>query len=128
MKQNGKQLAVWGILLQLGLLFGPAVVAFSMLRSFAELSKSSKIQHEVLVYDLNHVLYATAVGMIVSLIGVVLLLIALFGAKYRASWFKTDMWTLAVLWFFILPFGTILSVIVMLYLSKHNYEFTEPSP
>jgi len=99
-----------------------------MLRGFAELAKNNEAQHEALASDISLALYATAGGMALSLIGAILLLVALFGAKYRATWFKTTMWILAALWLFSIPIGTILGIIVMVYLSKHSNEFTEPSP
>ncbi len=128
MKENGKQLALWGVILQFGFLIGIAGTVVGMLRAFAELSKNSEAQPEALASDISLALYTTAGGMVLSLIGAVLLLVALFGARYRAAWFKTAMWILAVLWLFSIPIGTILGIIVMLYLSKHSNEFTEPAP
>ena len=128
MKENGKQLAIWGIVLQFGFLIGLAGTVIGMLRAFAELAQENAAQPEALASDISLALYTTAGGMVVSLIGGILLLVALFGTKYRASWFKTAMWILAVLWLFSIPIGTILGIIVMVYLSKHSNEFTEPSP
>ena len=128
MKKNGKQLAIWGIVLQFGSLIGLAGTVIGMLRAFEKLAQEKAPQAEALASDISRALYATAGGTALSLIGAILLLVALFGDKYRASWFKTAMWILAVLWLFCIPIGTILGIIVIVYLSKHNNEFTEPSP
>ena len=128
MKENGKQLALWGVVLQFGFLIGFAGTVIGMIRAFAEVTKNSEVQPQTLPSDISLALYTTAGGMILSLIGVVLLLVALFGAKYRASWFKTAMWILAVLWLFSIPVGTILGIIVMIYLSKHSNDFADPLP
>ena len=99
-----------------------------MVRIFAEFAKDSAAQQEALASDISRILYTTVGGIVLSVMGVILLLVALIGAKYRASWFKTAMWILAVLWLFSIPIGTILGIIVLVYLSKHSNEFTEPSP
>ncbi len=100
MKENGKQLAVWGIVLQFGFLIGLAGTVIGMFRAFGELAQENAAQPEALASDISLALYTTAGGMVLSLIGAILLLVALFGAKYRASWFKAAMWILAVLWLF----------------------------
>ena len=127
MKHNGKQIALLGVILQLGFVIGLAGTVIGMLRAFAELSKNSHAQPEALASHISLALYTTAGGMILSIIGVVLLFIALFGTKYRAPWFKTAMLILAILWLFHIPIGTILGAIVLIYLSKHSNEFTEPA-
>lgn len=128
MKENGKHLAIWGMVLQFGFLIGLAGTVIGMLQAFGKLTPENTAQPEALASDISLALYTTVGGIVLSLIGSILFLIALFGAKYRASWFKTAMWILAVLWLFSIPIGTILGIIVMAYLSKHGNEFAEPSP
>ena len=124
MKDSGKRLTVWGIVLQpLGFIVGLAGMVTGILQAFAELGKHSDIRTEILVTHIRFALYTSAVGVIVSCVGGILLLIALFRIKYRASWFKAAMWMLAILWLLNIPVGTILGIIVMPYLSKHGAEF-----
>ena len=128
MNSNGKQLAIWGVVLQFGFLIGLAGTVIGMLRAFEKLAEENASQPEALTSGISLALYTTAGGMALSLIGTVLVLVALFGAKYRAAWFKTAMWILAILWLFSIPIGTILGVVTIIYLSKHSNEFAEPSP
>ncbi|MBP7274824.1 MAG: MotA/TolQ/ExbB proton channel family protein [Kiritimatiellae bacterium] len=128
MNESGKPLAIWGMVLQFGSLIGLAGTVSGMVRIFAEFAKDSAAQQEALASDISRILYTTVGGIVLSVMGVILLLVALIGAKYRASWFQTIMWILAILWLFSFPFGTALGIFVMVYLSKHSTEFTKPSP
>ncbi len=75
------------------------------------------------------VLYATAVGSVVALVGIILILVALFGVRYRAPWFLTALWVLSILWLRSSPpIGPILGIVVIVYLVIHRSEFTEQSP
>lgn len=67
---------------------------------------------------------AILIAGITQVTGVILTLVALWKIGYRASWFRTALWTLAVVWLAFAPVGTILGVIVILYLVKHAREFT----
>ena len=126
--EKGKQLALWGVGLQFGFAVGVVGTVIGLILAFGELSQNGQAQPEALASDISLALYTTVGGMLLSLVGVVLLLMSLFGAKYRAPWFKTAMWIFAILWLFNVPIGTIVGIVVMLYLSKYNHEFTEPSP
>ena len=126
MPTKGKYLAVWGLIFQAGYIFGIVVSIIGMLRAFPQLADATTIASQVaLAADISLSLYATAIGITLVIVGAVLLCTALFGVKYRASWFKTAMWLMSVIWLLSLPIGIILGIIVIFYLSKHNNEFTE---
>lgn len=126
MPTKGKYLAIWGLILQTGYIFGIVVSIIGMLRAFPQLADATTIPSQVaLAADITLSLYATAIGITLGIVGAVLLCTALFGVKYRASWFKTAMWIMSVLWLLTSPIGIILGIIVMFYLSKHKNEFTE---
>ncbi len=126
MPTKGKYLAISGLVLQFGYLIGTAGTVVGMLRAFSRLHDSAATDTQVaLASDISLALYTTAIGLAVSLVGIFLLCIALFGNKYRAPWFRIVMWILSVLWLLSFPIGTIIGVIVMIYLSNHNNEFTQ---
>ena len=128
MPTKGKYLAIWGLILQAGYIFGIVVSIIGMFRAFPQLADATTIGTQVsFAADIARSLYATAIGITLGIVGTVLLCTALFGVKYRASWFKTAMWIMAVLWLLTSPIGIILGIIVMFYLSKHKDEFTEQS-
>ena len=126
MSAKGKQLAIWGVVLQLGCPIGIAFSVVGMVRAFSEMSRSGKFYSpETLASNISLGLYASFIGGLISLVGAVLLSITLFGVKYRASWFRTAMWIISVLWLLNIPLGTILGIIVMVYLSNHKAEFVQ---
>ena len=124
--KKGKRLAICGVILQFGFVIGVVGTVIGMICAFAELTQGGETNIEALAAHISLALYAKVVGLLVSLVGVILLFVALFGKKYRASWFKTAMWIIAILWMFSIPIGTILGIVVIVYLSKHKEEFTEP--
>ena len=126
MPTKGKYLALTGLVLQLGPVFGMMSTAACMIQAFSRLQNTTSTQApEALASDISLALYSTAICMGVSIVGIILLCIALFGTKYRAPWFKTAMWILSILWLFNIPIGTIIGIIVMIYLSNHKNEFTQ---
>jgi len=125
MNQKGKQLAIWGIALQLGTVVGLIGTIIGMVRAFSRLAESETAQTAALAYDISIALYTTAAGSVVALVGIILILVALFGARYRAPWFQTVLWILSILWLLSFPIGTILGIVVIVYLVNHRTEFTD---
>jgi len=123
---KGKQLAIWGVVLQLGTIVGLVGTIIGLIRAFGKVAQSGTARPEALASELGIALYTTAAGMILSLVGVVFILVALFAVRYRAPWFETALWVLSVLWLLCVPAGTVLGIVVILYLIKHRREFREP--
>ena len=128
MNQKGKQLAIWGVILQPGTVVGLVGTLIGMLRALRKLAQGDPAQTEALATDISTALYATVVGSTLALIGTVLILVALFGLRYRAPWFHVALWILAVLWLLCFPIGTILGIVIIVYLAKNRDEFTEYTP
>lgn len=128
MNQEGKNLAIWGIALQLGMVVGLIGTIIGMVRAIGRLVESETAQSAALANDISIALYTTAAGSVVALVGIILILVALFGTRYRAPWFRTVLWVLSILWLLSFPIGTILGIIVMVYLVNHKAEFTERTP
>ena len=126
MEINGKYLAMGGLVLQAGHFLGLFGTIAGMSHAFTRLADTSAAETQAaLASDMALALYTTAIGIAIAIIGVLPLLIALFGVKYRARWFKTAMWIMAVLWLLSGPLGIVIGIIVMLYLTKHRNEFNE---
>ena len=125
MNQKGKNIAIWGIALQLGTVVGLIGTIVGMVRAFGRLAESETAQRAALANDISIAVYTTAAGSLVALVGIILILVALFGARYRAPWFRTVLWVLSVLWLLSFPIGTGFGICVMVYLVTHNAEFTE---
>lgn len=130
MNQKGKQLAIWGVILQFGTVVGLVGTVVGMVRAFSRLvglAEPGTIPVSDLSADLSIALYTTVVGSLLALVGIVFILIALLGIRYRAAWFRTALWFLSFLWLLWFPIGTILGIVIIVYLINHKNEFSEPS-
>ncbi|MFZ4655289.1 MAG: MotA/TolQ/ExbB proton channel family protein [Methylococcaceae bacterium] len=125
MNQKGKKLAIWGLALQLGLVVGPIGTIIGMIQSFGRLPTSETAQAAAVATDISIALHSTVAGLVVALVGDILILVALFGVRYRAPWFRTALWVLSILWLLIFPICIILAIVVMVYLVNHKNEFTD---
>ncbi len=128
MNQKGKQLAIWGLVLQLGSVLGLFCTIIAMVRYFSGLADSGTVQASALVQEISKVLGPAAVGSVFGLIGIILILVALFRIRYRTPWFRTMLRVLSILWLMSFPIGTILGIVVIIYLARHKDEFTEQTP
>jgi len=128
MNQKGKQLAIWGLVLQLGSVLGLVCTTVAIVRYFSSLTDSQTAQASTLAQEISKVLGPAATGSVFGLIGIILILAALFSIRYRAPWFRTMLWVLSILWMMSFPIGTVLGIIVIIYLVRHKDEFTEQSP
>jgi len=125
MNQKGKQLAIWGLVLQLGSVFGLVCTIIALVRYYSGLADSGTAQPSALAQEISRVLGPAAAGSVFGLIGAILILVALFGIRYRTPWFRTMLWVVSILWLMSFPIGTILGIIVIIYLVTHKDEFTE---
>jgi hypothetical protein len=125
MNQKGKNLARIGVLLQLGLLIGFGVTLVSMMMTLNDMAPGKPLDQNVVTARLNFAAGATGIGVVFALIGAVLILLAIFGAKYRARWFYRDLWAISLLWLIPVPVGTVLGILMMIYLATHRREFME---
>lgn len=125
MNQTGKQLAIWGVALQLGLVVGLIGTVIGMIRAFDRLAESEAASPADLGQGISISLYSTVAGSAIAMVGLILILVALVGVRYRAPWFRTVLWILSVLWLLVFPIGTIFGIGVIVYLVNHKTEFTE---
>jgi len=126
MSTKGKPLAIAGVILQFGTLLGIAGTVIGMVRAFPLLGQHTEEAQQAVAEYIALALYTTAGGMVLSAAGTILLLIALFRVKYRAPWFRVALWIFSILWLFSIPIGTILGIVVIVYLVKHKAEFIKP--
>lgn len=111
MYRLGRHLAIWGSVLQLGLLAGPAVTVVLMIQTFADIAQSSGTDPSDLAPGVLSALMGTVVGLAVSCVGFVGMAIAVLVCKYRTPWLHSVLWAVAVLWLFsALPLGLALMV------------------
>jgi len=122
--KKGRKLALWGAWLQLGPVFGLLGTVVGMIGAFEEISKEGSTgSPEALSENISLALTTTAIGIIPALIGMILLLVALFSSKYRALWFFWFMAIYAGLSLLAFPIGTVLGVIILVYIIPRKAEF-----
>lgn len=114
---TGRRLAKLGAWMQLALLIGLAGSIIGMMSAFHVLGSAAPgvSDPSELSAAIGHVLWSTFVGFVFSLIGGILICIALLGTCYRAPWF---FWFL-VLDGFIHPFG--LFFIIFALIKRHEF-------
>jgi hypothetical protein len=122
MKEKGKALAIWGCALHVASVVGLVCYTISMGRAFERLVNSGARHSSE---SIGFFLPGQIAGSLVALVGIVLILVALFGARYRALWFRNTLWVLSALWLLIPEIGSGFGICVMVYLVTHNAEFTE---
>ena len=125
MNRKGKNLARIGVLLQLGLLIGFGVTLVGMMMTFTDISAGKPVDQNAIAAQISVAFSVMGIGMIFALIGAVLILLALCAAKYRAPRFYRDLWAISVLWIIAVPLGTVLGILMMIYLATHRREFME---
>jgi biopolymer transport protein ExbB/TolQ len=123
--QTGRQLAITGFVLQLCALGTLIFTVVGILREFDKMSAASDVSG--LATGISANLTPMAAGSVVGLIGLILISIALLSLRYRAQWFRTMLWLLAILWLPVFPVGTALGIVVIFYLVKHKDEFKTPA-
>ena len=128
MNQKGKQLAICGLVLQLGTVVGLVCTVIALIQVFSGFADAETTPPAAIAQEISKVLGPVTAGAVLGSVGIIMVLIALFRARYRSPWFRTMLWVLSILWLLAFPIGTILGIIVIIYLVKHRDEFTEQAP
>ena len=123
---RGKTLALTGAFLQLGPLVGLIGTTIGMLHAFKTLESSGTADPQRLSANISEVLITTAIGLGLSLLGLVLICLALFASRYRAPWF---FWFLVIyggILLFGFPVGTVIGIIILVFCAMRRHEFLTP--
>ena len=120
----GKRLAIWGSLLQLSLVVGPMLTVGAMFRTFHAIQTDVVVGPSDLASGISGALLFTAIGLAISLIGFVLLILAVFACGYRASWLLSLFWMLAVVWFLTMP---PVGLLLLIWVASTGRQFIGPA-
>lgn len=124
MNTKGKKLAITGAILLLGgPLFGLMGTIIGMLSALQTMGSEGSENAEALAGNIGFSLITTTIGLCVGIVGGIMMLIALFAAKYRAPWFFWYYAAMSTLGLFNFPAGTILGSLMLVYLITHRKEF-----
>nr|WP_281398112.1 MotA/TolQ/ExbB proton channel family protein [Ruficoccus amylovorans] len=120
-------MAFTGAWLQLGALLGVGATIYGMVRAFKQIAAESQVDPQVLADNISASLTSTMIGLPFALVGLILMAIALFGMKYRATWF---FWFLTIYGVLLLPgfpLGTLLGIGLLIFLIVKKDEFLAPA-
>jgi len=126
--KHGRWVALIGVALYTGPIWGLFGTVIGMLRAFDSLSENEPAPSEAMSQSISFALTARMIGLCVGLLGAILILVALFGTKNREGWF---FW-----WSVILsvvcclqgfPFGVIAGLPILFFFVTKRLEFRKPS-
>lgn len=123
----GRTLALTGAFFQLGPFIGAIGTTIGMMRAFQTLGSNGVSDPQRLSANIGEVLLATAIGLGFSLVGLILICIALFASRFRAPWF---FWFLVIYGCILLcgfPIGTIFGVVILTFSVTRRHEFLTPT-
>jgi len=126
-RKHGRWVAVIGVALYTGPIWGLFGAVIGMLRAFDSLSGNESASSEAMPQGISFALTTTMIGIGVGLLGAILILVALFGTKNRGSWFFWWSVILSVFWCFQGLFGVIAGLPILLFFVTKRMEFRKPS-
>ena len=124
---TGRNLAISGIVCQLGPMFGLATSMIGMLRAFNELGSTGIGDPSHLSQAIGQTLMGTMLGMLVGLVGVVLLIVSVTACRYRAEWFFWFLVIYGALALTVFPIGTPFGIFFLVYCLNKRDEFLNRS-
>ncbi len=123
----GKALALAGAVLQLGPVIGVLGTVAGTMRAFQTLGSRGIDNPRQLAAAMSIVLCATAAGAVLGLVGLILLLVSVFGCRYRAPWL---FWFLVIyggVMVFAYPVGTIIGAALLVICLTCRDQFLKPA-
>ena len=122
-KSVGKMLAATGVLMQAVSVLALAWCVGMMALAMRAAPEGVRESAEHVAAALGRIVLAMTMAGVISLSGWIMLAAALWSSRYRAPWFRRAATILSVLSLLNFPLGTILGIVVLLYLRKHREEF-----
>lgn len=119
----GKYVAILGLLLFLAPLWGISDSYFTMASSFQEITLFGTNDPKIAPEEMTSAAMFTAFGALLSMVGLILLAIAVVGLNYRKSWFFWALIIYSILLLIIIPIGTFFGLMVLTVLVLNRKKF-----
>ena len=103
---------------------GLVITISTMMRSFAETPPSPD---PVLSSSIGNALTATAIGIAIGIVGVILVCIAVVACRFTPPWLLRALVVASLLWLIIFPVGTIAAAIALVVLARNRHIFAPPT-
>jgi hypothetical protein len=121
--QSARVLAVSGLLLQLGIPGGWTGLTIGMLQTFENMSGDITAAASQITGGVVLALKSMIIGQSAALVGLGLLLAALFSGRIREPWVLKWGRIAMLPWLVIFPLGTVIGALMLVYFSRHRGEF-----
>ena len=134
--KTGRNLAIAGVVCQVGPIIGLAGTVIGMMGAFDSMGKTPGMGDPTLISEsIGHVLISTAIGLVVGFIGLILLTVSVTACRYRAEWFFWFLVVYGSVALLAFPVGTAFGIFFLVYCLTKRQEFlkldanaTTPSP
>jgi len=123
---TGKNLAIMGLVLQLGPYIGLLITIFGVTNTFSAHKEPTDLK--MFSAEMTHDLIPTWVGLICGLLGIVLIFISLVSYRYRAQWFFWFLMIYGTLSLFMYPIGTVIGLALLVFCLTYRKEFFRNEP
>lgn len=119
----GKYIAILGLLLFWSPLWGIADSYFTMASSFQEITLFGTNEPKIAPEEMSSAAMFTAIGILLSMVGLILLATAVVGLNYRKSWFFWALVIYSTLLLIIVPIGTLFGLMMLTALVLNRKKF-----
>ena len=120
---GGKALAIAGVICLFGPIVGMLGAVVMMTLAFHSLGANGIADPHMLAANVGSILWVTVAGLVLLVIGIVLLVVSLFGLGYRAPWLFYFLVIDGALLLFNFPVGTIIGIALLIFCVMQKDEF-----
>ena len=126
--KTGRNLAIAGVVFQVGPIIGLAGTVVGMMRAFDSMGKTTGMGDPTRLSEpIGHVLISTAIGFIVEFLGLILLTVSVTACRYRAEWFFWFLVVYGSVALLAFPVGTAFGIFFLVYCLTKKQEFLRPA-
>jgi MotA/TolQ/ExbB proton channel family len=128
-RKRGRWLAVLGVVLSTGPIWGLVVTVFGMMKAFETMGNRDGANVDQLAGNIGSVLVSMAIGLFVGFLGAGMMVIALYGPRNRERWFYWNALLISVVWcVFPFPYGLIIGLPMgLMFFLKRREFFPKPA-
>lgn len=123
----GRLLAIVGSWCLFAPLVGLSIGVILMIRYFNERSGSGAASDSAIPSNwFGMAFVATEIGLVISIIGLCLILGAVFRYRFTPPWLRSVLIGGSLMWLLAFPVGTVVAIVALIVLLRKNHVFTTP--
>ena len=94
-----------------------------MMLAFDQVDTSTVADPSTVSFAIGEVLIATLIGLAISILGAILILLAIYTTDYRAPWLLTALFVIGLLLTLAFPIGTLFGIALLVTAAVKRHEF-----